>query len=367
MIPYGRQSIDEDDIEAVVAVLRGDMITQGPAIEEFEASLCASTGAAHAVAFSNGTAALHGAVAAAGIGTGDLLVTTPLTFVASANCGKFVGASTGFVDIEPETLNLNPTRIPRNADALVAVHFAGLPVELERLNRRPRVVIEDAAHALGATTPDGPVGNCAHSDMTTFSFHPVKPITTGEGGAVTTNDAELAERLRRFRSHGVMRDPAGPAWIYDVVELGYNYRLTDLQAALGRSQLTKLDRFIDARNAQAATYADRLAGLDIELAPEPRGSGRHGRHLYPIRVGGRDRVAADLRDRGIGVQLHYVPVHLHSLYRADGWKRGDFPLAEHAADRLLSLPIHPSLKHDELENVLVEIGAAVAATSAESR
>jgi dTDP-4-amino-4,6-dideoxygalactose transaminase len=241
VIPYGRQCIDDDDVEAVVKVLRGDFLTQGPMVEHFEEQLAATVEARYAVAFSNGTAALHAACAAAGLGAGDLVVTTPLTFVASANCARYVGASVDFVDIEPGTLNLDPSLVPAHADALVAVHFAGLPVALDRLAHRPRVVLEDAAHAIGARTPDGPVGNGAHSDMTTFSFHPVKTVTTGEGGAVTTNDPALAERLRRFRSHGVVHKPEQGGWYYEVETLGFNYRLTDLHAALGASQLTKLD------------------------------------------------------------------------------------------------------------------------------
>ena len=200
-IPYGHQSIDEDDIAAVVEVLRGDWLTQGPTIERFEAALAEYVGARHAVAFSSGTAALHGAAAAAGLGPGVLVVTSPLTFIASANCARYVGANVGLVDIDRATLNMDVAAIPDGANAVVAVHYAGLPVELQRLERRPRVVIEDAAHALGGRTPDGPVGSCARSDLCVFSLHPVKVITTGEGGVVTTNDDDLAEALRRFRNH----------------------------------------------------------------------------------------------------------------------------------------------------------------------
>lgn len=230
MIPYGRQSIDDCDIDAVVRVLTGDWLTQGPAVAEFESACAEKLGVRHAVAYSNGTAALHGACVAGGLGAGDKVGTSSLSFVASANCARYVGAEVEFIDIDPMTLNLNVDLVSEHLDGLVAVHFAGLPVDLTSLSSRPRVVIEDAAHAFGALTPDGPVGNCANSDMTCFSFHPVKPITTAEGGLVTTNDDMLAERLRRFRSHGIERPTSGPAWMYDVVELGYNYRLTDLQA-----------------------------------------------------------------------------------------------------------------------------------------
>ncbi len=359
MIPYGRQSIDQADIDAVVAALKSDFITQGPAVEEFEEQIRATTGARHAVAFSNGTAALHGAAAAAGLGSGDLVVTSPLTFVASANCAKFVGAMNAFVDIDPQTLNIDVERIPEIADALVAVHYAGLPVDLDRLSYRPRIVIEDASHAIGATTPYGPVGNCARSDMTTFSFHPVKTVTSAEGGAVTTNDPELAASLRRFRSHGVVRPEGAPPWYYEVTELGYNYRLCDLQAALGTSQLSKVDAFVDRRNELAAVYASGLRDLPVTTAPEMRVEGRHGRHLYPVRVADRDRVATELRSCGIGVQLHYVPVHLHPLYREDGWTDGDFPEAEAAARELISLPLFPTLTAPEQATVIDSVSSIV--------
>ncbi|MEZ5230984.1 MAG: DegT/DnrJ/EryC1/StrS family aminotransferase [Acidimicrobiales bacterium] len=315
MIPYGRQHIDDADIEAVTAVLRSPFITQGPVVEEFEAELCRITGAAHAIAFANGTAALHAACHAGELGPGERLVTTPLTFIASANCAKFVGADVGFVDIDPATLNIDVEQVPQDADALVAVHYAGLPVQLDRLAHRPRLVIEDASHAIGAIGPDGPVGNCARSDMTTFSFHPVKTITSGEGGAVTTNDDRFAERLRRFRTHGIIRKDDFEPWYYEAVELGYNYRLTDFQAALGRSQLTKLDNFIERRNELAAVYDRELAELDLVRAPDVPAGQTHGRHLYPVRVDDRDGLAWRLRAAGIGTQVHYVPVHLHPLYR----------------------------------------------------
>lgn len=359
MIPYGRQWIDDDDIEAVVKVLRSDFLTQGPAVVEFEERLAAVTEARYAVAFANGTAALHAACAAAGLGAGDLVVTSPLTFVASANCARYVGAQVGFVDIEPDTLNLDPTLVPATADALVAVHFAGLPVELSRLRHRPRVVIEDAAHAIGARTPDGPVGNCAHSDLTAFSFHPVKTVTTGEGGAVTTNDPALAERLRRFRSHGVVHKPEGGGWYYEVEDLGYNYRLTDLQAALGTSQLGKLEQFVARRNALADRYDALLADLPI-LRPARGGAGtRHGRHLYPIRVENRAEVYTRLRAGGVGVQVHYVPVTHHPTFGLGAAERNRFPNTEAAYAGLLSLPLHPTLSEDEQHHVVSVLRGAL--------
>ena len=359
MIPYGRQSIDAGDIEAVLKVLEADHITQGPAVDDFEQALADATGARHAVAFANGTAALHGACAAAGLGAGDRVATTPLTFVASANCARYVGAEVEFVDIDPETLNLDPSRVGPHLDGLVAVHYAGLPIALEDLAHRPRVVIEDAAHALGAHSADGPVGNCARSDLTTFSFHPVKTITTGEGGAVTTNSDDLADRLRRFRTHGVEQRPTEEGWVYDVVDLGYNYRLTDIQAALGSSQLRRLDDFVIRRNELAARYDELLDGLPLQ---RPAGAGpdqRHGRHLYPIRVQQRRTVYDRLHQAGIRTQVHYVPVHLHSTFEALGHRRGDHPHAEAAYEQLLSLPLYPDLTFEQQDRVVSALEAAL--------
>jgi len=352
MIPYGRQSIDDDDIAAVVSVLKGDWLTQGPHVEEFERALAERVGARHAVAFANGTAALHGAAAAAGLGPGDLVVTSPLSFVASANCARYVGATPGFVDIDLSTLNLDPAAVPGEAAGLVAVHYAGLPVDLSSLSHRPRVVIEDAAHALGAMTPDGPVGSCARSDMCTFSFHPVKAVTTAEGGAVTTNGDELAGRLRTFRNHGIERTPAAGGWAYDVTAVGFNYRLTDIQAALGSTQLTKLDRFLGRRTALAERYRTLLADTPAVLPPGPATGVTHGWHIFPIRVGDRRRVYDALRADGVGVQVHYAAIHLLSAYTELGFRAGDFPAAETASAELLSLPLFPDLSDAEQDVVV---------------
>jgi UDP-4-amino-4,6-dideoxy-N-acetyl-beta-L-altrosamine transaminase len=356
VIPYGKQTIGDDDVAAVVDVLRGSWLTSGPTVARFEDALCCVTEAKHAVAFSNGTAALHGALSAAGIGAGDTVVTSPLSFVASANCARYVAATPAFVDIDPTTLNLDLTSVGPDCDALVAVHYAGLPADLSSLRSRPRVVVEDAAHALGARTPDGPVGNCARSDLCTFSFHPVKAVTTGEGGAVTTNSDELAERLRRFRSHGTVAKPdaAGEGgWYYEVETLGFNYRITDLQCALGLSQLGKLGRFVVRRNELAQRYHELLDGVaGVELPPVAPFGSRHAYHLFAVRVPERRRVYDALRAAGIGVQVHYVPIYRHPLYADCGVSGADFPETERAYAGLLSLPLHPGLTDDEQDHVV---------------
>lgn len=358
MIPYGRQSIDEDDIAAVVEVLRGEWLTQGPHVAEFEDRVREFVGARHAVAFTNGTAALHAATAAAGLGAGDQVVTSPLTFVASANCARYVGAHVELIDIDPDTLLLDPARLPSTCAALVAVHYAGLPIDLTALPFRPRVIIEDAAHALGAQTPDGPTGNCARSDMTTFSFHPVKHVTTGEGGMVTTNSADLAQALRRFRDHWIVpkRDVGG--WYYEVEGLGFNYRLTDIQAALGSSQMRRLSKFVDRRNELADRYRRLLEGFPVELPPSPAPGYRHAYHLFPIQLDERHRVYAELRGGGIGVQVHYVPVHHHPAFAHLGGP-GTLPNADRAYSRLLSLPLFPDLTEDEQDAVVDALRSAL--------
>lgn len=350
VIPYGRQSIDESDIEAVVAVLRGDWLTQGPAVEEFEHALTATTGASFAVAFANGTAALHGAMVAAGLGSEHTVATSPLSFAASATSARMVGAGVAFVDIDENTLNLDITRLPR-CDALVAVHYAGLPLDLAQLPRRPRVVIEDAAHALGARTANGPVGNCARSDMCMFSFHPVKTVTTAEGGAVTTNSPELADRLRRFRNHGIVRRPEMGGWYYEIPELGFNYRLTDVHAALGTSQLRRIESFVERRNELAARYRARLAHLNLRLPPAAPPGWRHAYHLFVIRVRQRRRVYDALRERGVGVQVHFIPIYRHPLL-AQYASPSDYPVTERVYGQTLSLPLFPDLTF-ECQDVVI--------------
>ena len=361
MIPYGRQSVDDDDIAAVTAVLKGDWLTQGPAVDEFEARLCEITGARHAVAFSSGTAALHAACAVSGLGTGDRVATSPLTFAASAACARYVGATPVLVDIEPDTLNLDPAAVPADVDALVAVHFAGLPLDLERLAHRPRVIIEDAAHALGAQTPAGPVGNCAHSDLCCFSFHPVKVVTTGEGGAVTTNDAELAAALRRFGRHGVRPRPDLGGWAYEIIDEGFNYRLSDIAAALGTSQLAKLDRFVARRNELADRYRVLLADLPVVLPPAAPAGWRHAYHLFPVQVPERTHVYDALRADEVMVQVHYVPLYRHPRFEAEVTR---FPVTEAVYAGLLSLPLFPDLTEVEQDRVVEALRSAISEVGA---
>lgn len=359
MIPYGRQSISEADVDAVVGVLRGDWLTQGPAVEEFENRLAAETEAQFCVAYSSGTAALHGAVAAAGIGPGDVVATTPLTFAASGACARYVGADLRLVDIEPKTCNMDLGLVPPEIDAVVAVHYAGNPIDLAAMTSRPRVVIEDAAHALGARTASGPVGNCAHSDMTCFSFHPVKTVTAGEGGAVTTNDPALAKRLRSFRHHGIERTPEKGPWAYEISDVGYNYRMTDIQAALGHSQLGRLREFVSRRNELAARYVEKLSGLPIDLPYEPGPDVVHGRHLYPIQIDDRGRVVERLRDHGIGTQVHYVPLYEHRAYVDKNLSALDFPNCDAAYQRLLSIPLFPAMTIDDQDRVVAALEDAL--------
>ena len=380
-LPYGHQTVEEDDVLAVTEVLGSDWLTQGPTIAAFEEGLAARVGARHAVAFNSGTAALHAACAVAGIGSGDEVLTSAFSFAASANCARYVGASVRFVDIEPATL-ASPAEAfvavaTERTRAVVPVHYAGRPVDLAPLaplRERGVVVVEDAAHAIGAVGPQGAIGNCAASDMACFSFHPVKTITTGEGGAVTTNDAELADRLRAFRTHGLVRrrpdgDPTAGDWYYEIDELGMNYRITDIQCALGLSQLRKLDRFLGRRREIAARYRELFDGTPIEL-PEPVAPGLvHAYHLVvallPETVD-RRRVYDAMRAAGVGVQVHYIPIYWHPYYRRLGFEPGLCPETERAYARCLSLPVYPGLADADVEFVatllLREVESAYVAT-----
>jgi UDP-4-amino-4,6-dideoxy-N-acetyl-beta-L-altrosamine transaminase len=376
-IPYGRQEITEADIEAVIAVLRSDYLTQGPAVGCFEAAVAERVHARHAVAVSSATAALHIACRAVGLGTGDVLWTVPNTFVASANCARYCGADVDFVDIDPRTWNISvpllraklaSARIAGRLPAvLVPVHFAGQPTEQEAIWSLAREygvrVIEDASHAIGASRSGEPVGSCRWSDLTVFSFHPVKIITTGEGGMVTTNDAELAAQMTMLRSHGITRDPerfqgtsAGP-WYYEQQMLGFNYRLTDIQAALGSSQLERLEAYVARRNVLADRYHLNLAGLPLRL-PVVESENRSAFHLYVVRLDpamtrlSHRAVVESLRQRGIEVNLHYMPVHLQPYYRELGFRSGQFPEAEAHGREAISLPLFPALTNADQDRVV---------------
>ncbi|MDP9510828.1 UDP-4-amino-4,6-dideoxy-N-acetyl-beta-L-altrosamine transaminase [Pseudomonas protegens] len=380
MIPYGRQSVDQADIDAVLAVLQSDWLTQGPTIDAFEQAVAARCEAAYGVAVCNATAALHIACLAAGLGPGDWLWTSPNTFLASANCGRYCGADVDFVDIDPQTWNLDVEALAgklqvaqamgRLPKVVVAVAFSGQSCDMRQLaelaERYAFTVIEDASHAVGARYAGRPVGCGEFAAMTVFSFHPVKIITSAEGGMVLTNRPELAERLRRLRSHGMTRDPQqmseashGP-WYYQQVELGFNYRMTDLQAALGLSQLKKLDGFVQRRQYLAARYQQLLQDLPLTL-PKAQADAQSAWHLYVVRLqlDGLQRshrqVFEGLREAGIGVNLHYIPVHLQPYYQALGFAQGDFPEAEHYYAEAISLPIYPGLSDSEQDYVVQQV------------
>ena len=367
-LPYGHQSIDESDIQAVVDVLRSDWLTTGPKVGEFEEAFAEWVGAKHAVSFSSGTAALHGAAFAAGLKPGDEAITTPMTFAATANCVLYQGATPVFADVVQDTLNLDPgqaaIRITSRTKAILPVDYAGHPADLsamlELAEKHGLVVIEDACHALGAEYRGKRVGAIAH--MTVFSFHPVKHLTTGEGGMVTTNDAALAETLRRFRNHGISSDArqrqSEGQWYYEMVLLGFNYRLTDIACALGREQLKKLDANLARRRAIAARYAAIFREVPGVVPPSTRSDVSHAWHLYAVRLdlnrlkGDRAQVFRALRAENIGVNVHYIPVHRHPYYRDRfGYKAGDFPVAEKAYETLLSLPIFHGMTDQDLEDV----------------
>jgi perosamine synthetase len=365
-LPYGHQTIEEDDVEAVVEALGSDWLTQGPHVERFEQALAECCEARYAVAFNSGTAALHAACAAAGIGRGDQLLTPALSFAASANCARYVGADVGFVDVDGATLVSEADAFVDAATertrAVVPVHYAGRPVDLAKLaplRARGVTVIEDAAHAIGTVGPQGPVGNCSASDMACFSFHPVKTITTGEGGAVTTNDPVLADRLRVFRTHGIVRrrpddDATAGDWYYEIDQLGFNYRITDLQCALGASQLAKLDRFVARRGEIAQRYRELFAGSDVLLQEPVQAPLRHAYHLVVVLLpDGADRklVYDAMRTAGIGVQVHFIPIYWHPYYRRLGFERGLCPETERVYARCLSLPVFPAVTDDEIERV----------------
>lgn len=367
-IPYSHQSLNERDIREVVKVLRSDFITQGPKIEEFEEALCAYTGASYAVCVANGTAALHIACLAAGIRKNDEVITSPITFAASANCVRYCGGRPVFVDVLEDTVNIDPQEVRKKitgkTKALIPVHFAGHPVDLDELagiaKARDLIMIEDAAHALGAVYKGTRIGACRHSDLSILSFHPVKSITTGEGGAVLTNRKDLYERLRLFRNHGITKEKKlmgsfdGP-WYYEMQELGFNYRITDLQCALGKSQLARIGSFMKKRNEIAQRYLNELSGIDDILLPVQRDHVRSAWHLFPVRLKQPQRrlaVFEFLRKNNIGVQVHYIPVYLQPYYRELGYREGLCPNAEAYYESEISIPIYPAMTSSQVGTVI---------------
>ncbi|MDG3065874.1 UDP-4-amino-4,6-dideoxy-N-acetyl-beta-L-altrosamine transaminase [Thauera mechernichensis] len=385
MIPYGRQEVTQTDIDAIVAVLRSDFLTQGPQVPLFEQTVANHVGARHALAVNSATSALHIACLALGLGPGDWLWTTPNTFVASANCGLYCGAQVDFVDIDPRTYNLCPQALERKLVAaqaagrlpkvVVAVHLCGQPCDMAAIHalgqRYGFKIIEDASHAIGGKYKGEFIGNGRYSEITVFSFHPVKIITTAEGGMALTNDAELANKMALLRSHGITRDaaqmthaPDGP-WYYQQVDLGFNYRMTELQAALGVSQMARLDDYVARRHALAARYDTLLADLPI-TRPWQHPDSYSGLHLYVIRLQleriskTHRQVFDSLREQGIGVNLHYIPVHTQPYYQQMGFKAGDFPEAERYYAEAISLPMFQTMTEAQQDKVTEALRAALA-------
>jgi len=377
MIPYGRQDISLADIEEVVGVLRSDFLTQGPQVPRFEKEVCKKVGADYALAVNSATSALHIACLALGLSDGDLLWTSPITFVASANCGLYCGADVDFVDIDPRNFNLCPTALEaklREADAanrlpkvVVVVHMCGQSADMEKIaalgNRYGFRIIEDASHAIGGKYQGAYIGNCRFSDITVFSFHPVKIITTAEGGMAVTNDPTLAQKMELYRSHGITRDtsqmtrePDGP-WYYQQVDLGYNYRMTDLQAALGVSQMQRLDAFVMRRHELAERYDRLLTALPLVI-PWRANETYSAFHLYVVRLKrdkttqSRREVFEALRGLGIGINVHYIPVHVQPHYSAMGFKSGDYPEAERYYEQAISLPLFAKMTNDQQDEVV---------------
>ena len=380
MIPYGRQDITPADIDAVVGVLQSDFLTRGPMVPRFEQTVARRVGARHALAVNSATSALHIACLALGLGPGDCLWTSPITFVASANCGLYCGAEVDFVDIDPRTYNLCPDALKRKLEQaerigklpkiLVAVHLCGQSCDMAAIHalaqRYGFKVIEDASHAIGGKYQGEYIGDCRFSDITVFSFHPVKIITTAEGGMALTNDAGLANRMALLRSHGITRDPAqmthasdGP-WYYQQIDLGFNYRMTELQAALGISQLDRLDDYVARRHALAARYDSALAGLEL-VRPWQHPETESAYHLYVVRCAAEARrcVFEQLRSAGIGVNVHYIPVHTQPYYRRLGFLPDDFPAAQAYYAEAISLPLFPTLSEIEQDMVIATLSEAL--------
>lgn len=366
LIPYSRQAVDEEDIQAVCQVLRSDWLTTGPMIRVFEEAIAQAVDARYAVVFNSGTAALHGAYFVSGLGAGDQFITSPNTFVATSNAGLYLNAIPVFVDIDPHTGNINAGQIEAKITArtrmIVPVHYAGCPADMLKIyhlaQKHGLVVVEDACHALGSTYMGKRTGECAFSDMVVFSFHPVKHITTGEGGAVVTNNKEYYTRLQQFKSHGIVRDGFGGEspgdWYYEMNFLGFNYRMSDIQAALGLSQLSKLDDFVSKRRQIAASYHRAFRGNPYFVTPVDAADSKSSYHLYPIRLKSRflsrkKSIFRALRRRGLGVQVHYLPVYRHPYYRGLGFADTFTPNAEDFYAREISIPLFPSMTSRQVE------------------
>ena len=376
MIPYGRQEITDEDVQRVVDVLKSDYLTQGPVIDNFEREFADYCGAKYAVAVSSCTAALHISCLSLNVGEGDILWTVPNTFVASANCGLYCNATIDFVDIDPDTWNISipalekklvtASRENKLPKAIVPVHFSGRSCDMRAIKKLSEkygfAIIEDAAHSIGASYENEKVGSCAYADLTCFSTHPVKIITTGEGGIVTTNDEKLYKKLLCLRTHGITRDPNqmtkepdGP-WYFEQIMLGYHYRMTDLQAALGLSQMGRVDKYVDTRRQLARRYHDKLRELPLQL-PQNEDIDTSSWHIYVVRLQ-LDKIAKtqktvfdEMRSADIGVNLHYIPVHFHPYYQKLGFKKGDFPQCEQYYREALTLPLYPGLTHKEQDYI----------------
>ncbi|EMS79531.1 UDP-4-amino-4,6-dideoxy-N-acetyl-beta-L-altrosamine transaminase [Desulfotignum phosphitoxidans] len=384
MIPYGRQHITQADIDAVVNVLQSDFLTQGPKVPAFERAVADRVGAKHAVAVNSGTSALHVACLALGLGPGDILWTSPITFVASANCALYCGARVDFVDIDPLTYTMCPKALEEKLEQakkknrlpkiVIPVHLCGQPCNMKAIfdlsQKYGFKIIEDACHALGAEYRGFSIGSCSYSEISVFSFHPVKIITTAEGGMAVTNDSDLAARMARLRSHGITREPElmthepdGP-WYYQQIDLGFNFRMTDIQAALGLSQLARLDAFVSRRRELAKRYDLLLADLPVIL-PQQNPDGMSAWHLYVIRLQlgrihqSRKQVFKSMRDKGIGVNLHYIPVHLQPWYRALGFETGQFPKSEQYYREALTLPLFYAMTEQEQDRVVASLQNAI--------
>ena len=381
MIFYGKQSIDENDIDAVVEVLKSDFLTQGPAIEKFEKCVAEYCGAKYGVAVTSATAALHISCLSAGLGKDDILWTSPITFTASANCGRYCGADVDFVDIDPSTYNMSIAELEKKLQAaeikprvVVPVHLAGQSCEMDKIYKLSQKygfkVIEDASHAIGADYKETKVGCCKYSDMTVFSFHPVKIVTTGEGGMVLTNDKDLYEKLVLYRSHGITRDPklmtgtADGPWYYQQIDLGFNYRMTDMQAALGYSQMQKVNEFVSKRRYLAKRYNELLKNINGIQLPDQNEDTKSSWHLYVVRVDfskiskTKNQIFAEMKEKGICLNLHYIPVHTQPYYENLGFKGGDFPNSEKYYEEAFTLPLYYSLTDEQQDHIvksLVEV------------